>query len=150
MALTELFYQIANSIRQKDGSTEPIVANQFPQRILNIPSGGGIACKTGTMMFNEAISNFITIEHELGRIPQIIIFLANVNNTLRDDANFNGFISANTLLKDCIFIAKSGSVREMLGSYITSNTENSTTFSISDGVAVDGVEYRWYVIGGVT
>lgn len=40
MALTDLFTQIANSIRSKDGTTEPIVANNFPQRILDIPSGG--------------------------------------------------------------------------------------------------------------
>lgn len=41
MALTEFLTQIANSIRSKDGTTEPIVANDFPQRILDIPSGGG-------------------------------------------------------------------------------------------------------------
>lgn len=37
MALTDLFTQIANSIRSKDGTTDPILATDFPQRILDIP-----------------------------------------------------------------------------------------------------------------
>ena len=41
MALTDFLTQIADSIRSKDGTTEPIVATDFPQRILDIPSGGG-------------------------------------------------------------------------------------------------------------
>ena len=41
MALTDFLTQIADSIRSKDGTTEPIIATDFPQRILDIPSGGG-------------------------------------------------------------------------------------------------------------
>ena len=41
MALTDFLTQIANSIRSKDGTTESIIATDFPQRILDIPSGGG-------------------------------------------------------------------------------------------------------------
>lgn len=37
MALTDLFTQIANAIRTKEGSTDVIKATDFPQRILNIP-----------------------------------------------------------------------------------------------------------------
>lgn len=37
MALTDLFTQIANSIRSKDGSTDPIKAADFPKRISDIP-----------------------------------------------------------------------------------------------------------------
>ena len=37
MALTDLFTQIANSIRSKDGTTDPIKASDFPQRISDIP-----------------------------------------------------------------------------------------------------------------
>lgn len=32
---------IADAIREKDGTTEPIPANTFPERIRAIPSGGG-------------------------------------------------------------------------------------------------------------
>lgn len=41
MALTELFTDIANAIREKDGTTEAIVASTFPARIRAIPAGGG-------------------------------------------------------------------------------------------------------------
>lgn len=40
MTLIELFSNIANSIRSKDGTTEPINATDFPSRIKSIPSGG--------------------------------------------------------------------------------------------------------------
>ena len=40
MALTDLLTQIADSIRSKDGTTEPIPAMDFPKRILDIPSSG--------------------------------------------------------------------------------------------------------------
>ena len=40
MALTDFFTQIADSIRSKDGTTDAIKATDFPQRILDIPSGG--------------------------------------------------------------------------------------------------------------
>lgn len=36
MVLTELFTNIANAIRSKDGTTKPIIASEFPQRILSI------------------------------------------------------------------------------------------------------------------
>lgn len=39
--LTELFTSIADSIRAKDGTSEPINAEDFPDRISAIPSGGG-------------------------------------------------------------------------------------------------------------
>ena len=41
MALTELFTDIANAIREKDGTTEAIVANSFPARIRALPASGG-------------------------------------------------------------------------------------------------------------
>lgn len=40
MALTDFLTQIADSIRSKDGTTDLIPATDFPQRILDIPSGG--------------------------------------------------------------------------------------------------------------
>lgn len=39
MSLSTLFTGIADAIREKDGSTEPIVANDFPARIQAIPTG---------------------------------------------------------------------------------------------------------------
>jgi len=40
MDITSLLSQIADSIRSKDGTTELIYAQDMPQRILDIPSGG--------------------------------------------------------------------------------------------------------------
>lgn len=40
MELKPLFKDIANAIREKDGTTADIVANKFPERIRGIPSGG--------------------------------------------------------------------------------------------------------------
>ena len=83
MALTDFFTQIAYSIRSKDGTTEPIVATDFPQRILDIPSGGGISgfylaqgsfvlSSTHTLYHNGAEDNF-TFAHGLGKKPEVVI-----------------------------------------------------------------------------
>ena len=76
MALTDLLTQIADSIRSKDGTTDTIKATDFPQRILDIPSGGGVLpenIKTGTINLSED-SVSVTIEHGLGHVPSAIIF----------------------------------------------------------------------------
>lgn len=46
MSLTELFTNIANAIRAKTGSTEPIIAEDFPSAIEAIEAGGGKTTKT--------------------------------------------------------------------------------------------------------
>lgn len=43
MELKPLFKDIANAIREKDGSTADIVANKFPERIRGIPAGGAVS-----------------------------------------------------------------------------------------------------------
>ena len=78
MALTDFLTQIADSIRSKDGTTEPIVATDFPQRILDIPSGGGSGLpsnvKTGTFTVAEDTTDAITIPHGCGSTP-ITVFI---------------------------------------------------------------------------
>ena len=78
MALTDFLKQIADSIRSKDGTTEPIVAKDFPQRILDIPSGGGSGLpsnvKTGTFTVAEDTADTITIPHGCGSTP-ITVFI---------------------------------------------------------------------------
>ena len=39
--VTDLFTDIADAIRAKTGGNTPIVADDFPDAILDIPSGGG-------------------------------------------------------------------------------------------------------------
>ena len=78
MALTDLLTQIADSIRSKDGTAEPIIALDFPQRILDIPSGGGSGLpsnvKTGTFTVAEDTTDTITIPHGRGSTP-ITVFI---------------------------------------------------------------------------
>ena len=80
MALTDLFTNIANAIREKDGTTEPIVANDFPTKILNISSGGSsINFATGTFTVAEDVritwsqysSSYYSIPHGLNNVPNI-------------------------------------------------------------------------------
>ena len=86
MALTDFLTQIANAIRSKDGTTEPIVATDFPQRILDIPSGSGggssdIKVATGTIILSEDkrivwsqySSQYMEIEHGLGVVPNFAL-----------------------------------------------------------------------------
>ena len=49
------FVEIANAIREKDGTTEPILATDFATRILEIPSGGGVPPTAGGMFTGATI-----------------------------------------------------------------------------------------------
>lgn len=50
MSLTSLFTDIADAIREKDGTTEDIVASDFPDRILAIPTvGDGVTVESITI-----------------------------------------------------------------------------------------------------
>lgn len=80
MALTDLFTNIANAIRTKDGTTGLIVANDFPTRILNIPSGGtsdNFATGTFTvaedvrMTWSQYSSSYYAIPHGLDTTPNV-------------------------------------------------------------------------------
>ena len=75
MALTDLLTQIADSIRSKDGTTEPIPAIDFPQRILDIPSGSAVDFAFGTVTLT-ADTQTIEIEHGLGHKPTLFCLYA--------------------------------------------------------------------------
>ena len=62
MTLTELFTNIANAIRAKTGSTEPIIAEDFPSAIEAIDVG--VSCNTCTITIADDAfkeDNFPTI-----------------------------------------------------------------------------------------
>lgn len=80
MALTDFLTQIADSIRSKDGTTEPIPAIDFPQRILDIPSGGvtGYSISQGSFILesDHVLGNSselipFKIIHNLGKVPRV-------------------------------------------------------------------------------
>ena len=65
--ITALFGDIADAIREKDETTEPIVADTFPSRIRAIPTGGGT--ETITAINLTALSTpIVTCEYNGGDI----------------------------------------------------------------------------------
>ena len=72
MALTDFLSGIADAIRTKDGTSELIPATDFPQRILDIPSSGNAKCSYGSITIPTDGMTEITIEHDLGVIPNFI------------------------------------------------------------------------------
>ena len=97
MALTDLFTNIANAIRTKDGTTGLIVANDFPTRILNIPSGGtsdNFATGTFTvaedvrMTWNQYSSSYYTIPHGLDATPNVCVVWADCSTVNTDTGCF--------------------------------------------------------------
>lgn len=97
MALTDLFTNIANAIREKDGTTELIVANDFPTRILNIPSGGtsdNFATGTFTVAedvritWNQYSSSYYAIPHGLETTPNVCAVWADYSTVNADTGYF--------------------------------------------------------------
>ena len=58
--ITDLFDDIADAIRERDETTDPIVADNFPARIRAIPSGGG----TDGVFYPIKIYPFVTVTAE--------------------------------------------------------------------------------------
>lgn len=84
MALTDFLTQIADSIRSKDGTTDVIKATDFPQRILDIPSGGGssdVILTCGTFTQSSDVAN-VEIEHGLSVTPNFSIVFAIVDSAI--------------------------------------------------------------------
>lgn len=97
MALTDFLTQIADSIRSKDGTTDLIVATDFPQRILDIPSGGvssDIRLATGTFTPSSDVSN-VEIEHGLSVTPNFSIVFAIVDSAMGGNAHITASCCVN-------------------------------------------------------
>lgn len=152
MALTDFFTQIADSIRSKDGTTEAIKATEFPQRILNIPSGGGLPSniKTGTINLSEdAIS--VTIEHGLGHVPSAIILFD------EDAVLISNNLAYSMIEVERIYGRNHGIWNDYQGTlmngvrYTVVAEINESTFDvvpIADRYYFrSGVTYRWFVWG---
>ena len=98
MALTDLLTQIADSIRSKDGTTEPIPATEFPQRILDIPSGvhspyevttGEFVLSEDHNLYVDNTENNFVLNHGIGKEPfMFYVFL---------DTRGIGMLPANTI-----------------------------------------------------
>ena len=150
MALTDFLTQIADSIRSKDGTTDLIIATDFSQRILNIPSGGSdIKVATGTFTPSSNVSN-VEIEHGLSVTPNFSILFAIVDTPFGN----NGYITASCSVdSDKQFNMRIrgswGNVigYQKFGEVSDSYNRNSVIFNDSNNgdKFVAGTTYKWII-----
>lgn len=87
--LTGLFTDIANAIRSKTGTTEAIVADEFPTAIAAIENGGGIDTCTITVtgynpngysgyVVTQVIDGEITVSSSGSKLKEATVVLTNV------------------------------------------------------------------------
>ena len=149
MALTDFLTQIADSIRSKDGTTDLIVATDFPQRILDIPSGGGSglpdSIKTGTFTVAEDTVETITIPHGLGVTPTMFFIfpdnpeyiIGNIGYTFMGTAKDIGITFATKHNKMMALVYSIYTVTCDDTNIILTNTNESYLLRA-------GVTYRWF------
>lgn len=67
---------IANAIREKGGTSDPIAFDAMANAIAAIESGGGAGFATGTLTFNESqgTTSDLTVTHNLGFAPDHILW----------------------------------------------------------------------------
>ena len=154
MALTDLLKQIADSIRSKDGPTEPIPATDFPQRILDIPSGGGSGLPSNVNSGTITLSGdeqSIVIEHNLGCVPLGVILFDENNYLIENKVTYSMILAQYAY----------GASYEVYNDYKGNKTASMQYECISDVnelsfTAVNrtgnyyyrsGVTYRWFAWG---
>lgn len=84
MNLTEVFSGIATAIRDKDGSSTPIPAEEFAARIAAIPSGSAVVTGTFTGDGSTARPVTTTISGAVGKqniviIPDLVSYTDNLS-----------------------------------------------------------------------
>ena len=152
MALTDFLTQIADAIRSKDGTTDAIKATDFPQRILDIPSGGGSGLpsniKIGTFTVAEDTLETITIPHGLGTTPiHVFIFPDNADSIIgKVGYSFLGCSSAIPyhLITD---YAKNLTYKNGVFNIAVDETNIVISTSKTTYYFRSGVTYRWFVWG---
>ena len=152
MALTDFLTQIADSIRSKDGTTEPIIANNFPQRILDIPSGGGSDLpdniKTGTFTVAEDTVETITIPHGLGTTPVIVLILSdNLDYAIRKISY--AILGGIDISGEKIVTSNSGALTVKYGIMTISVDDTNIVIAPQSSTykLIAGLNYRWFAWG---
>ena len=155
MALTDFLTQIANSIRSKDGTSEPILASEFPQRIMNISSGGlelPASVKTGTFTVSQDSSDALVVPHGLTNFSIIgcVIFPDNIEYAVGHIpySFIGGFnVSQEKIVTSHVssLASKYGVVSIEVDNENITITPSGTTYKI-----IAGIVYRWFVLGGET
>lgn len=152
MALTDFLTQIADSIRSKDGTTDLIVAADFPQRILDIPSGGGSglpdSIKTGTFTVAEDTVETITIPHGLGATPTMFFIFPDNPEYIIGNIGYTFMGTAKDI--GIAFATKSNKVMAIVYSIYTATCDDTNIILTNTNATYmirAGVTYRWFVWG---
>lgn len=98
-SLTELFANIATVIREKTGSTEPIIADAFPTAIDAIPSGGG-SVETCTVTFST--NENVLVEYFYEKI--FLTVFENNEITTKTVSNLRNITVPNVVLNSVGFV----------------------------------------------
>ena len=148
MALTDFLTQIANAIRSKDGTTEPIVATDFPQRILDIPSVESVLpsnIKTGTFTVAEDTVETITIPHGLGATPTMFFIFPDNPEYIIGNIGYTFMGIAKDL--GITFATKSNKLMAIVYSIYTPTCDDANIIITNTNETYmirAGVTYRWF------
>lgn len=148
MALTDFLSGIADAIRTKDGTSELIPAKDFPQRILDIPSGGLPSnIKTGTFTVTEDTTEPITIVHGLGVVTpaMVLIFPDNPEYVIGKIAY--SILGGLNISGEKIVASNSAAITSKYGicTIDVDDTNVVITPSSSTYKLIAGLNYRWYI-----
>ena len=148
MALTDFLTQIANAIRSQDGTTEPIVATDFPQRILDIPSVESVLpsnIKTGTFTVAEDTVETITIPHGLGATPTMFFIFPDNPEYIIGNIGYTFMGIAKDL--GITFATKSNKLMAIVYSIYTPTCDDANIIITNTNETYmirAGVTYRWF------
>lgn len=151
MALTDFFTQIADSIRSKDGTTDAIIATDFPQRILDIPSGGsGLPSniKTGTFTVAEDTTESVTITHGLEAVKPILVYIQPDNPEYVIGKIPYSIIGGVNISGEKVVTGNSGAITSKYGIFTVSvdDTNIVITPTTSTYKLIAGLNYRWFIL----
>lgn len=154
MVLTDFFIQIANSIRSKDGTTEPILASEFPQRILDISSGGlelPASVKTGTFTVSQDSTEPLVIQHGLTNFSTVacVVFPDNIDYAVGHIGY--AFLGGVNVSNEQFCTANNAQITSKYGiAPIAVNNESITITPNGTYKIIAGIIYRWFILGGET
>ena len=119
-SLTELFTNIAAVIRNKTGSTEPIIADAFPTAIDAIPSGGG-GVETCTVTFST--NENVLVEYFYEKI--FLTVFENNEITTKTVSNLNNITVPNVVLNSVGFVVYTSNPKSISTTNATKLNTNS-------------------------
>ncbi len=129
MTLTELFTQIANAIREKKGTTESIVAENFPEEIESIESGGKFVLPEGThLQFNSSTFSEIDLSNcdtsNVVNMSSMFSGCSNLTNVNLSSINTENVTNMNNMFSGCTNLTTIIGIENLDLSELTYNNTN--------------------------